>query len=403
MYRSIFLFIMVMTGLVSIPAYALPPLQLFVELTPTGTTLRPPPGTYAGPVIINRAITLDGGGEVIIDGGGEDTVVAVETDDVVIRGLKIRNSGTSHDQVNAGLLLHADNAVVENNVFENVLFGIHIKNANNNIIRGNTIRSRNEEFKSRGEGIRMWYSHDNLIENNDISHVRDLFFTNSSSNKILNNKISDSRIGMQFVFSPDNFIEGNLVSNNSTGIVVMYSNDLTIRGNQLSHMRSISGSAFSLKESSGVSVKDNDILHCAFGVIANAPMQPENIYHIQNNRFAYNDIGLYFYGEKGGHVITDNRFENNFTDVAVSSASTARANNWQGNYWGNYIGFDMDGDGKGDTPHNIFLYADRVWRDRRMAQFFRASPVLEVIDFVERLAPFSEPELILRDSQPKMQ
>jgi nitrous oxidase accessory protein len=35
------------------------------------------------------------------------------------------------------------------------------------------------------------------------------------------------------------------------------------------------------------------------------------------------------------------------------------------------------------------------------ARFFRNSPALELLDFLERLAPFSLPELILSDPQPR--
>ncbi len=35
-----------------------------------------------------------------------------------------------------------------------------------------------------------------------------------------------------------------------------------------------------------------------------------------------------------------------------------------------------------------------------MARFFRGSPLLNLIDFTERLAPFSNPELVLRDPTP---
>ena len=41
-------------------AFAHPPLQLFVDLTPEHGVLRPLPGTYSGPVVITRPITLDG-------------------------------------------------------------------------------------------------------------------------------------------------------------------------------------------------------------------------------------------------------------------------------------------------------------------------------------------------------
>ncbi len=37
-----------------------------------------------------------------------------------------------------------------------------------------------------------------------------------------------------------------------------------------------------------------------------------------------------------------------------------------------------------------------------MTRFFRRSFVLELIDFVERLAPFSEPALILSDLAPRI-
>jgi nitrous oxidase accessory protein len=36
------------------------------------------------------------------------------------------------------------------------------------------------------------------------------------------------------------------------------------------------------------------------------------------------------------------------------------------------------------------------------ARFFKTSPVLELLDFLERLAPFSSPELQLRDERPRM-
>jgi nitrous oxidase accessory protein len=60
--------------------YCLPPMQLFVELTPTGGILRPPPGVYSGPVNIKRRIMIEGNGEVTIDGGGNGTVVQVKAD-----------------------------------------------------------------------------------------------------------------------------------------------------------------------------------------------------------------------------------------------------------------------------------------------------------------------------------
>ncbi|MES9960554.1 MAG: nitrous oxide reductase family maturation protein NosD [Sedimenticola sp.] len=382
--------------------YALPPLQLFVEITPPGGVLKVPPGRYAGPVVVERPITIEGGGQAILDGEGQGTVLSVLADGVTVRGLQIVNSGNSHDQVDAGILVAADNTLIENNRIEQTLFGIHLKKANDNTIRNNTISSMGDIPSLRGEGVRMWYSEGNLVEGNHISTVRDLVISNSAENRFIGNTISDSRIAMEFVFSPYNLVQGNRVEDNSTGVVVIYSDELEILDNRFAHLRSISGSAVSIKGSSKAVISENLFLHCAIGLVANAPIHPEHVFRLQGNRFVYNDVAMYFYGEKGGHVIHDNQFEGNFTDVLVSASSSALHNDWQGNYWDNYRGFDRDRDGFGDEPYNMYIYSDRLWMDRPLTRFFRGSPGLEVYDFVERLAPFSPPELILTDPRPRI-
>jgi nitrous oxidase accessory protein len=389
-------------GLLPSQGQAFPPMQLFVDITPPGGVLTLPAGTYAGPVVIKKPITIDGKGEITLDGEGAGTVLTIKSDNVVVRGLHIINSGDSHDKVDAGLLLAADDALVENNRIDDVLFGIHIQQANGNVIRNNQISSRGAEPSLRGEGIRLWYSQENLLEGNQISHVRDVLFTNSSDNRFIGNTIEQSRIGMEFIFSPGNTVENNTLIRNTTGIVVLYSNEVIIRNNKLLNMPDATSSALAIKGSSQVRIEGNEVVRCAVGLTANTPTHPENALYLNNNRFAYNDVAMYFYGEKGGHIIHGNRFTSNIIPVAVSAASSALGNDWRGNYWDNYEGFDRDQDGVGDTPHNIYLYSDRLWMDRPMTRFFRGSPVLEVVDFIERLAPFSPPDLILSDPTPRI-
>lgn len=374
--------------------HALPPMQLFVDITPPGGVLTLPAGIYAGPVVIKRPIT--------IDGQGAGTVLSIKSDNVVVRGLYIINSWNSHDKVDAGLLLAADHALVEDNQIDAVLFGIHLQQANENIIRNNRISSRGEVSSLRGEGIRLWYSKGNLMQGNQISHVRDVLFTNSSDNRFVGNTIEQSRIGMEFIFSPGNTVENNTLIRNTSGIVVLYSHEVVIRENKLLNMPDTTSSALAVKGSSQVRIEGNEIVRCAVGLTANTPTHPENALYLNNNRFAYNDVAMCFYGEKGGHIVHGNRFISNIIPVAVSAASSALDNDWRGNYWDNYEGFDRDLDGVGDTPHTIYLYSDRLWMDRPMVRFFRGSPVLEMVDFIERLAPFSPPDLILSDPAPRI-
>jgi len=383
-------------------AYPLPPFQLYIDITPEGGVLQPPAGRYAGPVVINKQITIKGRGEVTVDGEGEGTIVTIVADGVVIKGLNLINSGESHNNIDAAILLAADNAVIENNTISDTLFGVHLRQANDNIIRNNHISSKDEELSLRGDGVRMWYSEGNRIENNKFVAIRDLLIANSSNNYIVGNTIKDSRMGMELVFSHNNQIINNSIDGNLKGMILIYSDAVEIRDNEIAHLRDRTATAISVKGSSEAIIVDNTILHCAIGLIANAPIHPEHVFTLQGNRFAYNNIAMYFYGEKGGHRIYDNRFENNLTDVVVSGSSSARGNDWRGNYWDRYVGFDQDQDGYGDHPYDVYIFSDRLWMDRPMAQFFRGAPSLAVLDFVERLAPFSEPVLILRDSHPKI-
>ena len=402
MKKKILIFCLFSLIFISKLGYCLPPFQLYVELTPEGGVLKPPAGSYAGPVVIKRPITIEGNGKVIIDGEGEGTIISINADKTVIRGLHLKNSGGSHDQIDAGVRIEANDTLVENNTFENTLFGVFLKKAEGNVIRGNKISSKQREISMRGDGVRLWYSHENIIENNQFDHIRDLVFSNSLDNKIIGNQIKNSRMGMEFVFSHGNEIANNTISNNVTGIVMIYSNELEIHNNRISHMRKLTGAGLSFKESSDVEIANNEIAHCAIGLLANAPLSPENILTLRGNLFTYNDVAMYFYGEKGGHIIHNNHIENNFVDVLGSASKTVLDNDWKGNYWDNYKGFDSDGDGKGDQPHQVYLFSERIWRDRPKTKFFRGSPAMEMVDFAERLVPLSKPEMILSDPEPSV-
>ena len=58
---------------------AYPPLQPLVDAAAKGSTFTSVPGIYAGPVVIDKPLTIDGRGQVVIDGGGKGTLVLLQT------------------------------------------------------------------------------------------------------------------------------------------------------------------------------------------------------------------------------------------------------------------------------------------------------------------------------------
>ena len=378
------------------------PLQALIDATPAGATLRLAPGVYSGPAKIGRPLTIDGGRQAVIVGNGHSTVLSVATNGVTLRGLRLTGSGELHDRVDAGILLEGDDHRVEDNQIDDVLFGIHLKQVRRSRIAGNRITGKNLAMGLRGDAIRVWYSQHNVIEGNHFTRARDLTFANSADNRIVGNEFSDGRYGMHIVFSPRLLIENNRLSDTGTGIVVLYSPDLVLRGNHVAHALTDGGGGIVFKESNDALVEHNEVLHCSVGLRVDAPPQSVGTLTVKNNRFAYNIVGMFFYGEEGGHRFHDNRFEHNLNTVAISAAGAGSANVWRGNYWDEYQGFDRNGDGVGDTPHEVRLFADRIWMETPMTTFFRNSPALEMLDFLERLAPFSSPHLVLRDPAPRM-
>jgi len=386
------------------PAHADQSLQAWIDTALPGTILRLPPGTYRGPASITKPLTLEGNGKVIVDGGGKGTVLTIKADRVTIRGLTLRASGDSHDAIDGAIMVAEGNGLlIEHNVIEDVLFGISLHRTTDSVVRHNRIRSRPVDSADRGDGLRLWYSTGNRIENNDIAQIRDITVSNSPHNRYTGNTIRDSRRAFNFLFSHRSLVDRNILDKNSTGIIALNSDGLIIRNNRILHAMDASGAGIALKETSAALVVDNEIVHCAHGIMADSPMDAINRIVFINNVIAHNITGIYFYGAKGGHIAINNTFRSNLWPVTAIGDGDPMNDTWWGNTWDTYEGFDLDGDGFGDKPHELHAYADRLWIETPSVTFFRNSPVLELLDFLERLAPFSAPSLILRDTAPRMQ
>ncbi len=385
--------------------HGLKPFQDLVDKAEPGSVLRPPPGNYAGPVVINKPLTIEGDGKVTIDAGDRGTVMVLNADDSTVRGIHLTGSGDSHDTDDSCIDVRGNRNVLEDIIADNCLFGIDLKQSSHSIVRHNKIRSKDRELGVRGDGLRLWYSNDNLIEGNEIIDSRDMVAWYSHKNIFRNNLGKRSRYSIHFMFANDNIVEGNHFYDNAVGVYFMYTEGGVLRNNVISHATGATGMGVGFKESSGTLVENNEIIYCGIGVGSDlSPFQPDSTIEFKGNRFAYNGIGILFNSETGGNNLRDNVFEGNLTQVSYGSrggADNANKNAWSTNYWDDYQGFDRNADGVGDQKHELYSYADQIWIELPMARFFRSSPVLELLDFLERLAPFSTPDLILRDEEPR--
>ncbi len=386
---------------VEVSAVEFIPLQPLIDKLSKGETLILPPGTYAGPVTIEMPITLDGQNKAIIDAGGKGSVIYLDTDGATIKNLHLTNSGDFHNDLDSGVQVRGNFNVIKDNVIDNCLFGVDLQQSESNIVRRNTISSKPFDLGLRGDAIRLWYSYYNTISDNIIDNVRDMVVWYSKDNTIKNNITSNGRYGLHFMYSQYNKVFNNQYHNNSVGIFLMYSDGVVIKNNTITHATGASGVGIGFKETSDIKVINNKILFSSAALsIDVSPYQPDTTNYFEDNLIAFNGIGIRFLADWHGNEFKNNQFKSNISQIIVSGGKTANRNSWQGNYWDDYEGFDLDKDGVGDTPYELYSYADRIWQDIPNAQFFKGSPILETIDFLERLAPFSPPDLILRDKIP---
>jgi nitrous oxidase accessory protein len=380
-----------------------PSFQALVDAAEANDVISPPAGTYAGPVVLDQPLTLDGRGEVTIDNGGSGTVIYLDTDGATIKGLRLTNSGESHNDLDSGVQVRGNFNVIKDNTIDDCLFGVDLQQSEYNIVRRNHISSKDAPLGLRGDAIRLWYSFNNQVTDNVIRNSRDTVVWYSKDNVISRNNAQNGRYSLHFMYSQHNIVEDNYYKNNSVGIFLMYSDDVEVRRNFIAHATGATGMAIGFKETSGVIIEGNKFLYNAVGLSLDvSPYQPDTVNKISDNLIAYNGIGIQFLNDWHGNIFKGNRIQGNLTQVAVLGGKGATHNEWDGNYWDDYEGFDRNGDGIGDTPYKIFRYADRFWMDVPAARFFKGSPMLEVIDLLERLAPFTQPSLILEDRKPAM-
>jgi nitrous oxidase accessory protein len=382
--------------------HGLKPFQDLVDAAPAGSTLRPPPGNYAGPVVMRKPLVIEGGGQVTIDAGDRGTVFSLEADGAALRGLHLTGSGDSHDTDDSCLDVRGHSNVIENLVVDNCLFGIDLKQSSDTVVRNNKVSSKPRDLGVRGDGLRLWYSDRNLIEGNEVIDSRDMVAWYSHDNVFRNNVGKRSRYSIHFMFANNNIVEGNSFYDNSVGVYFMYTEGGVMKNNLISHATGAAGMAIGFKEASNAVIEGNEIIYCAVGIGSDlSPFQPDSKLWIRKNRFAYNGIAIKLTSELGGNVVTDNVFEGNLTSVVQAGRGQSGLNEWLGNFWDDYQGFDRDGNGVGDTPYELYAYADQIWIEMPPARFFKTAPVMELLDFLERLAPFSSPEMTLKDEKPR--
>jgi nitrous oxidase accessory protein len=369
-----------------------------------GDTLQVHPGMYAGPLTVDKSVYLSGVDWPVIDGGGEGTVVHLNAPGIQFEGFEVRNSGVEPDRDHAGITLAAADIRVENNRLRDVLFGIFVAEADGAVLRGNDITSKEQyEVGRRGDGIRLWYSKNVLVDDNHVHGARDLVMWYADDVIVRNNRIENGRYGVHLMYCNRAQVLSNQLHGNSVGIYTMYSDDVLLSKNDIRQTRGPSGYALGFKDADRVEISHNLLVDNRGGILADGtPYRPGGYARFTENIFAFNDIAIILFPSVRGATFTDNTFWENVEQVSIGVGGKPRDNTWQANYWSDYTGFDLDGDNRGELPYRSERFFESLTDREPLLRTLIYSPAAQAIEFAATSFPIFKPQPKFSDEAPRL-
>lgn len=379
-------------------------LQARVDATPNGGTLFLETGVHAGPILVQRPISIVGRAGTRIVGNGRGTVVTVLTDDARIANVEIRGGGRDAHAGDAGIRVTGKRVTIENVDIRETLMGIDFAQTHDSSIRNSSVAGPDEgPMGIRGDGIRLWESTRNTIADNVVHRVRDVVVWYSEGNSFEGNTVTGGRYGLHFMHSDANQIIGNQLTENVVGVFVMYSSGIVLRDNALAGARGAAGMGVGCKESDRMEIANNRIVDNTTGIFIDAcPHRVDGKSAIHNNLIGFNHFGLRFHQVKAGISVTDNEFYENGEAVVVGGRSDAILATFLNNRWSEYAGYDLDGDQIGDLPYSPTGVSRGLMQRRPTAAFFVGTPAAWLLDFLGTAFPMFAPKPLFFDAEPRM-
>lgn len=356
-------------------------------------------GRYEENVLIDKPLTLRGLGRPTLSGALMGDTIRVASPDVTLANLIVSDSGDDLTSQNAGIYIQpgAHRATVMNCVVSYSLFGIWIEDASDVRISGNLITGKRDyPSAQRGNGIQLHNTSGASISGNHISFVRDGIYVSWSHDAVFrNNRIHDTRYGTHYMNSHNNVLEGNEVYRNRGGLALMSSRDLRVRNNRVWNN---SDQGIMLRTIQDSIIENNVVSSNQRGFF----IYDAEFNILRNNRVMENDVGVHLTAGSIHNQVDGNDFVRNREQIRYVAARDEQWGAEGGNHWSNYVGWDRDGDGRGDVPYEANDVVDRlVWRIPAV-KLLMNSPALQALRLVAQQFPLLRAPSIV-DPKPRMQ
>lgn len=383
-------------------------LQARIDRAPAGATLAVAGGVHAGPIWIDKPLTLLGREGAVIEGDGRGSVVEIEGSDVTVRGFTLRGSGRAITAEAAGIKAIGDRHLFADNRIEDVYFGVHLADGEGSVVRGNRIAPGERDGVRPGHAVSLWYQRGVAIEGNVISDARDgIYLSFADDVRVVDNEVTGSRYGVHSMYSRASTFLGNRLEGNLVGTALMYSSGLTMRCNRIErHRRGATAYAILLKDIDDLLIEGNLLAGNRVGIYADStPLGRDTEARVRGNLFIGNDAALALQSTARLTFVA-NTLLDNLLSVRAEGGRVSAKSRWsedgRGNYWDDYNGFDHDGDGVGDVAYRFEAVMNELIQRRPSARAFLFTPAHLALESAARMFPLFRPEPLVVDTSPLM-
>jgi nitrous oxidase accessory protein len=363
-----------------------------------GDTILVARGRYEERLRIDKPLTLKGIGRPTLSGALEGDVIRITVPDVTIENFIVTDSGDDLTAQNAGVYIQpgADRATIRSCDIAYSLFGIWIEGVKDVRILDNLITGKREYASAqRGNGIQLYNTTGARIIGNHISFVRDGIYVDVSHHAIFRgNHIHHARYGTHYMNSYYNVWEHNDVHHNRGGLALMETRNQVVRNNRA---WSNSDHGFMLRTIQDSTI-DNNV---AAGNQRGFFIYDAEYNALRNNLVVGNAVGMHVWAGSINNIVERNDFIHNQQQIRYIATRDVAWGVEQGNYWSNYVGWDRDGDGRGDTPYEANPIVDQLVQRLPMVKLLMSSPALQTLRLAAQQFPVLRAPSIV-DPRPQM-
>lgn len=380
--------------------YAFSSIKAALKAADPGDSIFVHEGLYKeGNITIDKPLSLIGIGWPQIDGEKKYEILSIKADHVLVTGFKIQHSGYASLDDPGGIKVYDSRHVrIQGNEIEDTFFGVYLQYSQHCTVRDNHIISFGTEEQQIGNGIHCWKSDSLLIIGNTITGHRDGIYFEFVTGSVIwrNYSYKNIRYGLHFMFSNDDAYITNLFRENGAGVAVMFTKNVKMFNNTFEDNWGDASYGMLLKEISDSYLFNNRFIGNTTGIF----MEGTNRIRVEKNVFVNNGWGMKIQANCVENVITANNFLSNTFDVSTNGSLVL--NQFAGNFWDKYEGYDLNKDHVGDVPFRPLSLFSVIVEQNPPAMLLFRSFIVTLLDRSEKIIPTLTPDNFI-DESPAMQ